>query len=99
MNRHTTRIWGPFRAFKLFAGFVLSGVLVIGGLWLCQNTSPMLAVGSLTAGIYALMRLIADDLVPGASPTATGFMKWTMALVFFGWVPLALWSWKTHTPI
>ena len=99
MNGLTMRWRGQVRAFKLFTGIVLSGVGVVGGLWLCENTSPILAVGPLAAGIYVLMRRVADDLVPGASPTATGFMKWTMALVFFGWVPLAILSLRTDLPI
>jgi hypothetical protein len=90
---------GPARASKLLAGTVLSGVAVISGLWFCENTSPILAVGPVAAGLYVLMYMVADDLVPGASPTATGFMKLTVALVFFGWVPLAFWSLWTGSPI
>lgn len=99
MNGHTMRWRGPARALKLLTGIVLSGVGVIGGLWLCQNTSPILAVGPLASGIYVLMRLVADDLVPGASPIATGFMRQTTAWVFFGWTPLAFWSLRAVLPI
>ena len=99
MNGLFLRLRGPLRAFKLFTGIVLSGVGVIGGLWLCQNTSPILAVGPMAFGIYLLMCLVADDLVPGASPTATGYMKLTMAWVFLGGVQIALLSWVTNTPI
>ncbi len=83
---------GPFRAFKLFTGIVLSGVGVVGGLWLCKNITPILGVGPLSAGIFVLMHLVADDLAPGASPAATGFLKCTVALVFFGWTLLAFLS-------
>jgi len=87
------------RTAKLVLGTGWSGVWVILGLWLLENTSPILAVGPISAGLYVLMVLVADDLVPGASPGVTGFMKLTAALVFFGWAPLAFWSLWTDTPI
>ena len=99
MNGHMSQSRGAAWAFKLFIWYVLSGLGIVGGLWLCKNTSPILAVGPLTAGLYVLMAMVADDLVPGASPTATGFMKLTTALVFFEWALIALLSLKTDTPI
>lgn len=87
------------RGLKLALGIFWSGAWVILGLWLMENTSPVLGVGPIAAGFFVLMYLVADDLVPGASPTATGFMKLTVALVFWGWAPLACrWVW-TATPI
>ncbi len=87
------------RAAKCLLGLGLSGLGVISGLWLRENISPILAVGPFTAGLYVLMRLVADDLVPGASPMVTGYLKLTTALVFIGWAPLAFWSFWTGTPI
>ncbi len=87
------------RAAKLVFGTGWSGAWVILGLWLLENTSLILAVGPISAGVFVLMVQVADDLVPGASPGVTGFMKLTTALVFFGWAPLAFWSLWTHTPI
>ncbi len=87
------------RAMKLAFGTGWSGAWVILGLWLLENTSPILAVGPISAGMFVLMVLVADDLVPGASVVVTGFMKLTAALVFFGWMPLAFWSLWTDTPI
>lgn len=87
------------QAAKLVFGTGWSGAWVILGLWLLENYSLILAVGPIAAGLFVLMYLVADDLVPGASPTVTGFMKLTVALVFFGWVPLAFWSLWTGMPI
>ncbi len=80
------------RAAKLLIGTVWSGVWVILGLWLMENISPILAVGPLSAGVFVLLVLVADDLVPGASPKATNFMKLSTALVFLTWAPLIGWS-------
>ena len=87
------------RAAKLAFGTGWSGAWVILGLWRLENTSLILAVGPFAAGLFVLMHVVADDLVPGASPTATGFMKLTVALVFFGWVPLVFRSLWTGIPI
>lgn len=87
------------RMVSLVAGAMLSAGWLIGGLWLIENTSPILAVGPVAAGLNMYMHLVADALVPGASPAATGFLKLTTALVIFGWVPLAFWSMWTGTPI
>lgn len=88
-----------WRAMRLVAGVELSGIGVLCGLWMALNLSPILSVGPLAAGIFVLMYLVADDLVPGASQAATGIMKLTVALVFFGWSLLAFWSVLTRTLI
>jgi hypothetical protein len=80
------------RAAKLLIATGWSGSWVILGLWLMENTTPILAVGPLSAGVFVLLALVADDLVPGASPTVTDFMKLTTAFVFFGWAPLVFFS-------
>ncbi len=90
---------GLGRGVKLSAGMVLSGAAMIGGFWLIENTTPILAVGALSAGFYLLMILVADDLVPGASRAVTGFMKLTTVMVFFGWMPLALWLMWAGKPL
>ncbi len=87
------------RASKLALGALLSGGWMVCGFWVLENYSPALAVGPIAAGQYVLMHLVADDLVPGASPLATGFMKLTAGLVFWGSALLALWSIRTGTPI
>jgi hypothetical protein len=87
------------RAMKLVFATGWSGAWVILGLWLLENCSLILAVGPISAGLFVLMAFVADDLVPGASQAVTGFMKLTVALVFFGWAPLAFWSLWTNTPI
>lgn len=84
---------------SLISGTVLSAGWIVWGLWLIENTSPIWGVGPVAAGLNMTMYLVADVLVPGASPGATGFMKLTTALVIFGWVPLAFWSLWTGTPI
>lgn len=88
-----------FRMVSLICGAVLSAGWGVWGLWLIENTSPILAVGPLAAGLNMYLHLVADVLAPGASPLATGFLKLTSALVLFGWTPLAFWSLWTGTPI
>lgn len=75
-----------------------AGAWVILGLWLMENYSPLVGVGPITAGMFVLMALVADDLVPEASPTVTGIMKLTMAFAFYGWAPLVFWSFWNSTP-
>jgi len=86
------KFWRLFRAIKLLLGMSLSGFGVLGGLWLLENRSPVLAVGPISAGLWVLMRWVADDLVPGASKQATGMMKLTMVLALYGWASLVGWS-------
>jgi len=62
------------RGAKLALGIIGSGAWVNLGLWLMENTSPVLGVGPIAAGLFVLMYLVADDLVPGASPTTTGLI-------------------------
>lgn len=92
MSVRTARSRGRRRTWKLLAGTLLSGVGISYGLWLRENTSPILAVGPGVAGIYVLMHMVADDLVPGASPTVTGFLKLTTVLVFFSWATWLIWT-------
>lgn len=82
----------PVRVTKLLIGAVWSGLWVILGLWLMENCSLLLGVGPLSAGVLVFMVLVADDLVPGASPAVTNAMKFTTALVFLEWAPLILLS-------
>ena len=97
-RRRAHRGWAGGGA-KLLEGMVLSGVLMIGGFWLIENTSPILAVGPLAAGFYVLMYAVADGLVPGASPMATRCLKlWTL-LVFLEWTPLVFWLMWAGNPL
>jgi len=84
--------WNLYRVAKLLIGTVWSGSWVILGLWLMENHSPLLAVGPLSAGFFVLLVLVADDLVPGASPTMTNGLKLITMLVFFEWAPLLILS-------
>jgi len=84
--------WNPIRVVKLLIGTVWSGSWVILGLWLMENYSLILGVGPLSAGVYVLLVLVADDLVPGASPAVTGPLKIVTAFVFIDWAPLLLLS-------
>ncbi len=84
--------WSLIRVAKLLIGTVWSGAWVILGLWLMENTSLLLGVGPLSAGVFVFLALVADDLVPGASPAMTNALKFTTALVFLEWAPLVLLS-------
>ena len=84
--------WSLTRAVKLLIGALWSGSWVILGLWLIENYSLILGVGPLSAGVFVLLALVADDLVPGASPAMTNALKLTTMLVFFEWAPLLILS-------
>ncbi len=84
--------WNPTRTVKWLIGTVWSGFWVILGLWLMENTSLILGVGPLSAGLFVFLALVADDMVPGASPALTTPLKLTTMLVFFEWAPLIILS-------
>lgn len=72
---------------------------MMGGFWLIENTTPILAVGPLSAGLFLLMHGVADVLVPGASSRARGYLKVWTAMVFLEWTPVAVWLIWTGKPL
>ncbi len=80
------------RAIKVTSGIVLSAAWVVYGLWLWDNTWPILALGPASAGVFLLMVMVADDLAPRAYPRVTGTLKMAVMLTFFGWAELLLLS-------
>ena len=92
---HTARLGPALRLVKLALALCWAGALVLGGLWLWP-VNVAVAGGAVAAGQCVLMWLVADDLFPNANAEVTGFLKFTVALVFWGHLLAAaytLWPW------
>ncbi len=84
-----------YRWIGVVTGAWLSACLFVWGIWLMRNTSPIMGVGPMAAGVQVYLYEVADVVVPDALSVVTATMKWGSGLVLFGWAILSLTGWPS----